>query len=512
MEPSTELNWVPCFDNPQLACARLIVPLDYQDTSAGTTNIAWIRYTSSNSSAEDVLFNPGGPGESGIMSVINGAERLLENLGSQYNLVGFDPRGVNNSGPALTCFPGAAKAAKAEYTPASSTSPLTEIYQDALASGEFCSKANADTEAKYAGSSATAQDMEYFINLNHAQKGLEGQALLNYYGISYGTALGQTFAALFPDRIRRMVLDGNVYGVQHYTGVLPSDVEDTDAAFFSFFQYCHNAGPEKCSFYGNSTTPEDMERRYLNILQNLREFPLVIADPSLSPIPKVLTDFEVSNQAFQQMYQPMQNFPKVADTLLAIESGDIKTLTELTSAAASESDPTHDPNYSSSEATRLITCLDANTNFPIKSYDDYLDARELYRRKSYYGGENSAKTNLLFCIGLSITPPPSQQFPGFDPTGTTTSFPILFLNPIRDPITPLSSAHKMSELFPGSVVLAQDSTGHSTRASESACTKQYTLAYMGEGSLPPQDTVCQADILPFRDTLTKKSIVARRWF
>lgn len=59
IEPSEELTWVPCFDNPKVSCANLLVPLDYADESAGMTNIAWVKYISVDESAEDIIFNPG---------------------------------------------------------------------------------------------------------------------------------------------------------------------------------------------------------------------------------------------------------------------------------------------------------------------------------------------------------------------------------------------------------------------------------------------------------------------
>lgn len=345
----------------------------------------------------------------------------------QYNIVSFDPRGVNNSGPSLTCFPDDPETKKA-YKPTSKTAPLQEIFQGQKAVGEYCSTANAETNAKYGGSVATAQDIMHFVDLRAAEKGSSGPiydnstngnttyanvtgAPLWYYGVSYGTVLGQTLAALYPDRIGRMVLDGNVDGTQHYTGVLPSDVDDTDAAFHSFFSLCFEAGPEKCAFHNEAQSVEEIENRYLALLQNLRELPAV---HNAGGAPGVLTDFAIVNDAFQRMYSPMESFLPFAEELADIEKGLINEAFKLLQGG-DEASTSSAEDYDSGEATPLITCIDANKNYPIKTLDDWLDAREVYKKESYYAGDNSALTNLLFCVGLDITPPPSQQFPGKHP-------------------------------------------------------------------------------------------------
>ncbi|KAF2867038.1 TAP-like protein-domain-containing protein [Massariosphaeria phaeospora] len=497
MEASPELKWLPCFDERQATCALLQVPLDYANPNAGTTNIAFTKWTSYNESTQDILFNPGGPGIGGIGYVNNElqAEYILEVLGSDYNLISFDPRGVNRSGPALSCFPGELARHRPNYTEMAMTAPLSESYMASKAYDEFCTKANAETEAKYAGTVAVTQDMAHFIDLNHAQKGLEGKALLNYYGVSYGTTLGQTFAALFPDRVGRMILASNMDSAEYYTGAYQSSISDTDAAFRSFFEYCHKGGPEQCAFYGNSTTPEEMETRYLAALRSLRESPLIVAEPSdpLLKQPEIITETAVMQWAFRATYEPLTMFPKLARGFAAIENGDGAAFARV----VREYPPIQPPK----DVFKLIVCIDAHTNYPIKTFQDFLGTREAYIKESHYGGPTVALANLMNCAGVNITPPQSQQFPGFPAAGTQTLTPILFVNNLRDPITPLVSAHKSSARFPGSVVLAQDATGHG--ASGSRCIDDYTLAYMADASLPPKDTTCQPDVVPFM-TISKQ--------
>jgi pimeloyl-ACP methyl ester carboxylesterase len=95
------LNWTPCFD--KFTCSRLQVPLDYTDPSAGNTAIAFIKHPALNASAEtrDILYNPGGPGDTGVGELLSLIDDLRFILGDTHDIVGFDPRGVNNSGPSI---------------------------------------------------------------------------------------------------------------------------------------------------------------------------------------------------------------------------------------------------------------------------------------------------------------------------------------------------------------------------------------------------------------------------
>ncbi|KAF2685085.1 alpha/beta-hydrolase [Lentithecium fluviatile CBS 122367] len=504
---SHELLWFSCFDdyNPYLSCANLLVPLDYDDITTPYIHTAWIKYAPFNDSAEDILFNPGGPGVSGVDLVKEAGDVLALMLGSKYNIVGFDPRGVGFSGPELSC-----NSTMPRFMPL--TLPLPELYQLAYAYGQYCTRANAKTDAEYAGTMATAKDIMHFVSLHHSQKNghqaesrsertpivgetkketrLKGEAKLWYYGVSYGTVLGQTLAALYPNQIGRMILDGNTDGVQYYTGVTPSDVDAADAAFHDFFATCYEAGPKMCPYYGNATSVDDIENRYLVLLQNLREMPA----PDVSG-PRVRTDIDVVYVMFDAMYRPLTEWWYLAESLARLEFGyhDV----------AYGRRPTNPPgrysqrSESADDAPTFITCLDADKNFAIESFDNYLEAIEVYKKESYYAGYFLSLLNLRMCIGMDLAPPPSQQFPGFNMSGTRTSFPILFVNPLRDPITPISSAYKMSSLFPGSSVLALNASGHSTLSAPSACIHQALWSYLQKGTLPPSGTVCQPNRRPF---------------
>jgi len=151
--PSSQLAWQSCFD--EFKCTYLTVPLDYANPDLGTTDVAFIKYESANGTGQDILFNPGGPGGSGVKSLIDFKDDFVKLFGTDYNFVSFDPRGVNNTGPVLSC------GGKAQAN--SVSSPLAQQWAQTKANGEYCAAFNANSSALYAGTSAVVQDMGQYI-------------------------------------------------------------------------------------------------------------------------------------------------------------------------------------------------------------------------------------------------------------------------------------------------------------------------------------------------------------
>ncbi len=146
-------------------------------------------------------------------------------LGEQYNLISFDPRGVNNSGPSLDCFSENAEARLAfnrlhstGATNVSSASHRVQYYSSSIY-GEWCNNAvdNESPHAYYVTTPAVAHDLLTFIEAEAPVVGqLPSDARLWCYGISYGTVIGTTFASMFPNRVGRMILDGVLDAEQYY--------------------------------------------------------------------------------------------------------------------------------------------------------------------------------------------------------------------------------------------------------------------------------------------------------
>lgn len=223
------------------------MPLDYDDTAAGETTVAFIQHASNVTGAQDILINPGGPGGSGTAILRAYKQRFRSLLGQGYNLVGFDPRGVGSSGLRLDCVPD--NPALTAYYDAKLLEPidpgskdsLTETFALAGGFGQLCSHTHSDGKAGYANSVAVAADMLHFATLRAPDGTPEADVLVNYYGASYGTALGTAFAALHPEHVGKFILDAVVDGEDYFKGGWKENLLQADDCVRSFSRFCFEA-------------------------------------------------------------------------------------------------------------------------------------------------------------------------------------------------------------------------------------------------------------------------------
>ncbi|WP_033296267.1 alpha/beta hydrolase [Amycolatopsis jejuensis] len=198
------IKWGPC-TTPSLKkagaeCGFLVVPMDYARPSGETVQIAVSRVKHKTAQYQGVmLVNPGGPGGSGL-----GLSRLGGNVprhaGDSYDWIGFDPRGVGSSKPAITCDGKYFSYARPAYVP--KTPQLENTWRERA-------KGYADACAKNGPLLDHVKTIEVAQDMDSLRKAL-GEKQINFYGFSYGTYLGQVYSTRYPDRVRRMVLDGNV--------------------------------------------------------------------------------------------------------------------------------------------------------------------------------------------------------------------------------------------------------------------------------------------------------------
>lgn len=214
-EPSSSsISWGRC-SNPSLAlmhaqCGYLSVPLDYSNPNGQRIQIAVsrIRHTSKKHYQGIILTNPGGPGGSGLNLTVSLVQALrtegFTQAAADYDWIGFDPRGVGSSKPALSCKPNYFHPDRPYYVP--QTKRLRDYWRSSSkAYAQACaSKSKLQLALLH---NMTTPDVAR--DMNSIREAL-GQRTMSYYGFSYGTYLGQVFATLFPSHVRRLILDSNI--------------------------------------------------------------------------------------------------------------------------------------------------------------------------------------------------------------------------------------------------------------------------------------------------------------
>ncbi|MFF0307473.1 alpha/beta hydrolase [Streptosporangium sp. NPDC004379] len=188
-------------------CARLKVPLDYQEPNGKAMQVAVLRLPAQGDPGQRIgslVLNPGGPGGSGMVQATSFAAAYAKSpLLQRFDVVGFDPRGVGSSTPAISCFTDAERdRGEDQTTLLASAGEWAE--DDTRRLAERCAKGSGGKEVLAAvGTRNAARDMDVL-------RSALGDEKLTYAGQSYGTRLGAVYAEMFPQKVRALVLDGVV--------------------------------------------------------------------------------------------------------------------------------------------------------------------------------------------------------------------------------------------------------------------------------------------------------------
>ncbi|HEX2312674.1 MAG TPA: alpha/beta hydrolase [Thermomonospora sp.] len=248
-------------------CAQVLVPLDHSRPNGRKISIAIsrVKATDRRNYQGVLLVNPGGPGASGL-AYSAGMARWLAAVGhpetaARYDIIGFDPRGVGSSKPALTCDPNHFKPVRPDYRPANAAQERAWLAK---------SKRYADACARTFGwmlphmkTTDSARDVD-------ALRRALGQQKISFYGFSYGTYLGATYGTLFPKRVKRMVLDGNV----NHKEIWYQSQLSQNAAFERNMKLWWRWIAKWNSVYKLGTTQDAVEKRYYQIRAQARRQPI----------------------------------------------------------------------------------------------------------------------------------------------------------------------------------------------------------------------------------------------
>ncbi|MFI7600532.1 alpha/beta hydrolase [Actinoplanes sp. NPDC049681] len=254
--PGTLAQWTPCPEVPQelvgrgarnmtYDCASVAMPRDWNAPQSGETyDVAMIRIRSNTQKDRigSLLVNPGGPGASGIdfavyLSFGQALGGLPTEVTDKFDLVGFDPRGIGRSSPVKCISDADQDATFAAQPDPRSDAEFQEVAELSKRVAEGCGQKYGDRLGTFSTEQA-AKDMD-------ALRAAVGDTKTTYLGFSYGTLLGATYAQLFPDKIRALVLDGAIDPKQDFVAGSESQAKGFERAFTNFANWC-KATPAKC--------------------------------------------------------------------------------------------------------------------------------------------------------------------------------------------------------------------------------------------------------------------------
>ncbi|MFV0132778.1 alpha/beta hydrolase [Streptomyces sp. HMX87] len=474
---AAKLAWKKCgtADYPTLQCASLTVPLDHDRPRGEKITLALSRVPHTADRYQGpLLVNPGGPGGSGLRLAGFVASSLPEDVAAQYDVIGFDPRGVGASEPALDCRPGHFAAVRPDSLP---TSPAVERANLARA------KSFADACAeKYARVLPHIDTVSAAHDLDAIRRAL-GAPRLSYFGYSYGTYLGAVYAKLYPERVRRLVLDSVVDPAEvWYETNLRQDLafNDRHRAFLAWVAE-HDAA------YGLGTDPERAEAAWYRMRAALAKRP---------------ADGKVGAAELEDTFLPGGYYngywPYLAEAFAAyVNDDDADPLIEAYENFGA-ADASGDNGYS---VYTSVECRDAG--WP-RDWEDWREDNWEVHEKAPFLTWNNAWYN----APCAFWPVPSRR-----PVDVRNRElpPALLFQATHDAATPYEGGVTVHRLLRGSRLVVEDGGGnHGITLSGNACLDRHLGAYLADGTLPrgdgEADAVCAA--LPAPKPLTSKAASA----
>lgn len=457
-----QLAWEPCEDAGntavELDCAMLSVPLDYDAPDGEQIEIAVAR-SAAIGVADDrigsLVFNPGGPGGSGIESLGFLPLTMSSDILERFDLVSFDPRGVGAS-TALNCA-----------TEVDDAVALLAVGDDAGWAALL-----AEGEAQLASCDAATLDLAPFVGTNNAARDMDrlrvalGDAGLTYVGYSYGTRLGATYAELFPDNVRALVLDAGVKPTSDSGELDKEQGGGFDRALENFAAACD--ADSDCLLNDVGPTLDVIAGLEAEIAE-LGSFPT--DDPD-----RVLTPGELSLGIAAALYSK-ESWPFLASALFTAEAEQDGTLLQVLgdSLAGRQPDGTYD---NSNVANGFINCADDPAR---PTADDQRAAADAAAELSTHFADFLRASTA--CIGITPAVDPLVIGPA------AGAAPIVVIGNSGDPATPYEWSVELADSLDSAVLYTVEAEGHTAYGSIE-CVQAEIDAYLIELAVPAEGASC----------------------
>ncbi|MCV7254585.1 alpha/beta fold hydrolase [Mycobacterium hackensackense] len=468
--PGSPVQWSPCKAGSGEAripsgadCGFLSVPVNYDKPDGEVAQLAMIRFRATGQKVGTLFVNPGGPGESGVDAAVSMVGTLPDSVRERFDLVGFDPRGVGSSKPALWCNSDddndrIRADPQVDYTPEG----VAHIESETKAFVARCQEKMGDEFLENIGTVSVAKDLE-------AMRQAVGDDKLTYLGYSYGTRIGAEYAERYPDKVRAMILDG---AVDPNADPVEADIRQAKAFQTAFDNYAADCATKSDCPLG--TDPAKAVAVYHSLVDPLVNKPAPTKDPrglsySDSVVGTILPLY--SPNLWRHLTQALTELTKGhGDTMLA--------LADLYMGRDA------DGHYNNSTDVRIsVNCVDEP---PITDRATVIDedrrAREVAPFMSY--GEFTGHAPLGTCAFWPVPPtstPHELKVSGLPPT--------LVVSTTNDPATPYEAGVDLAKQL-GGTLLTYEGTQHTVVFQGNSCVDAIAAKYLVDVAVPPEGSRC----------------------
>ena len=456
--PVTPAHWSDCGSG--FLCAEIRVPRDYSAPSGGYLNISILELPATDPKGRigSLFVNPGGPGASGVEFVRDGAGLFPAALRKRFDIVGFDPRGVNSS-TAIRCIDNLDPQADLDPSP-DTPAELKALVDSARDYARQCAKRN-DATLPYLSTDAVARDLDVI-------RAAVGDERLTYLGFSYGTLIGSIYADLFPTHIRAMALDGAIDPALDLEQFRFGQAKGFEKALQGFFEDC--AARTSCDFHENGRTAH----AFNSLMASIDAKPLratLLEDPRL--VGPGIAWYSVLAALYDR-----ESWSTLARTLALAKDGDGSLMLLIADPFRGRK-----PNGSYSnlqDAYTANTCLDFQAPTDVTVYTAW--ARKLQASAPHFA--ELIAYNDLVC---AFWPIPAERTPAA--VRAEGAPPIVVVGSTGDPATPYAWAVALSKELDSGVLVTRKGEGH-TGYHASSCVQGAIDAYLVDLKVPKNGLIC----------------------
>jgi pimeloyl-ACP methyl ester carboxylesterase len=450
------INWHNCAGGGgQLRCGSLQVPLDYTRPGGRKITLALSEVPATAPAARRqgaLLLNPGGPGGSGLAMTQRVAGGLDPAVAADYDIIGFDTRGVGSSVPAITCDPSFFAGVRPDYIPATKAAEQVLIGR-AKAYAASCQR-RYGWLLPYLTTANIARDMDSI-------RAALGQQKISYFAYSYGTYIGQVYATLFPARVKRMVLDSTV----DPDGVWYADNISQDYAFQGRIKAFFAWAASNHAVYRLGTTPAQVSTSWYQARNRLKAHP--VSGPSGPMIGADEFDDTFLTGGYADGFWPL-----LATALSSyLHTGATSQLVSVYEQAGKQND-------NEFAVYNAVECADVGWPRNWARWD--ADTRKVYAKAPFEAWDNA-----WFNAACAFWPVHGPATPMR--IGAPNLPPILMLQGTLDAATPYAGAQAAHRLLPSArmvVVTGGGNHGQSLSSPPNSCVDGYLNAYLSTGALP----------------------------